>query len=214
MLTLFHTASSNVDVFDALLKQMAPDVPVKHIVDESVLREAVAAGALTPNLVAHVNDEMAEVTRDGSFVLCTCSTIGGLAEAAGPNVLRVDRPMAEKAVSTGSRIAIAATLKSTLTPTRQLVEQVSVEMNKPVQISEWFLESAWPIMQRGDKAGYFAEIARCVKEHLKREPADAVILAQASMAGAEPLCAELETPVFSSPRLGLEEALKRAGYKP
>ena len=205
MLTLFHTASSNVDVFDALLKQMAPDVPVKHIVDESVLREAVAAGALTPNLVAHVNDEMAEVTRDGSFVLCTCSTIGGLAEAARPNALRV---------STGSPIAIAATLKSTLTPPRQLVEQVSVEMNKPVQISEWFLESAWPIMQRGDKAGYFAEIARCVKEHLKREPADAVILAQASMAGAEPLCAELETPVFSSPRLGLEEALKRAGYKP
>ena len=114
MLTLFHTAESNVAVFDALLKQMAPDVPVKHIVDEAVLREAVAAAAVTPHLVQHVNATLTDVTADGAFVLCTCSTIGGLAEAAGPNVLRVDRPMAEKAVSTGSHIAIAATLKSTL----------------------------------------------------------------------------------------------------
>ena len=83
-------------------------------------------------------------------------------------------------------------------------------MNKPVQISEWFIESAWPYMQRGDKAGYFAEIARCVEENLKHEPVDVVVLAQASMAGAEPLCDHLAVPVFSSPRLGLEEALKRS----
>ncbi len=214
MLTLFHTATSNVAVFDALLKQMAPDVPVKHIVDEAVLREAVAAGAITPHLVEHVNAQMAGVIQQGGFVLCTCSTIGGLAEAAGPNVLRVDRPMAEKAVAAGSRIAIVATLKSTLIPTRRLIEQVGAEMSKPAQISEWFIESAWPFMERGDKAGYFAEIARCVETNLKREPADAVVLAQASMAGAEPLCAHLTTPVFSSPRLGLEAALKRANLKP
>jgi hypothetical protein len=214
MLTLFHTAASNVDVFDALLKQMAPDVQVKHIVDEAVLREAVAAGAVTPNLAQHVNAQMADVTRDGGIVLCTCSTIGGLAEATGPNVLRVDRPMAEKAVSIGNRIAIAATLKSTLVPTRELIEKVSAEMNKPVQISEWFLESAWPFMERGDKAGYFAEIARVVENKLQLEPVDVVVLAQASMAGAEPLCAHLGTPVFSSPRLGLEAALKRANLKP
>jgi hypothetical protein len=84
-------------------------------------------------------------------------------------------------------------------------------MNKPVQISEWFIESAWPFMERGDKAGYFEEIARVVENKLQLEPVDAVVLAQASMAGAEPLCAHLGKPVFSSPRLGLEEALKRIG---
>lgn len=214
MLTLFHTATSNVDVFDALLKQIAPDVPVKHIVDEAVLREAVTAGAVTPQLVQHVNATIADVMRDGDVVLCTCSTIGGLAEAAGPNVLRVDRPMAEKAVCIGGRIALAATLKSTLVPTRQLIEQVSAEMNKPVEIREWFIESAWPFMQRGDKAGYFAEIARVVENKLQLESVDVVVLAQASMAGAEPLCAHLAVPVFSSPRLGLEAALKRINLKP
>lgn len=214
MLTLFHTSASNVEVFDALLQQIAPDMPVKHVVDEAVLREAVAAGAVTPQLTQLVNAAMVDVMCDDGVVLCTCSTIGGLAENAGPNVLRVDRPMAEKAVRIGNRIALAATLKSTLVPTRQLVEQVSAEMHKPIDIQEWFIESAWPFMQRGDKAGYFAEIARVVEEHVKRESVDVVVLAQASMAGAEPLCAHLGTPVFSSPRLGLEAALKQVKSKP
>ncbi len=213
MLTLFHTASTNVEVFDALLKQLAPETLVTHVVDEAVLREALAAGAVTPHLVQHVNAAMANVLRDSSFVLCTCSTIGGLAEAAGHNVLRVDRPMVEKALGIGRRIAIAFTLKSTLVPTRELVEQVSAETRRPVEICEWFIESAWPLMQRGDKVGYLAEIARCVKANMQREPVDAVLLAQASMAGAEPLCADLVVPVFSSPRLGLEAALKRIGVK-
>jgi hypothetical protein len=40
---------------------------------------------------------------------------------------------------------------------------------------------------------------------------DVVVLAQASMAGAAPLCAGLPLPVLSSPSLGLEAAL--AAYR-
>ena len=209
MLTLFHTAASNRDLFDALLKQIAPDVPVRHVVDEAILREARAAGAVTDTMIARVDSEMANVLRNASFVLCTCSTIGGLAEQASERVLRVDRPMAERAVSLGSRILVAATLQSTLGPTQSLLMDVACAMNRPIHLTELFIESAWPYFESGDKDGYAREIARCVEDAVTRDAYDAVVLAQASMYEAEALCAHLPVPVMSSPRLGLEAALKK-----
>jgi hypothetical protein len=207
MLTLFHTAQSNVALFDALLKEIAPDVPVRHVVNEDILQEARDAGAVTPRLIEQVDEAMAQVASDGSFVLCTCSTIGGLVEGNRPNVLRVDRPMAEKAVSLGSRIGVAATLRSTLEPTKALVRDAAQRVNKQVEITTLFLGAAWPIMERGDKDGYAREIAAQLAEACASQTLDAIVLAQASMAVAEPLCAHLPVPVLSSPRLGLEAAL-------
>jgi len=39
----------------------------------------------------------------------------------GIPVVRVDEPMAEKAVQTGTRIGVAATLATTLKPTTELI---------------------------------------------------------------------------------------------
>ncbi len=209
MLVLFHTAQSNAELFDALLKQIAPDVPVQHIVDEAILREARAAGAVTDTMITRVDTTMSQVISHDSFVLCTCSTIGGLAEQTSERVLRVDRPMAERAVSLGPRILVAATLQSTLEPTRALLMDVACAMNRPIHLTELFIESAWPYFESRDKDGYAREIARCVEDAVTRNSYDAVVLAQASMHEAEALCAHLPVPVFSSPRLGLEAALKK-----
>lgn len=209
MLTLLHTARSNVVVFDALLKEIAPDVPVRHVVDEAILREVRDAGAVTPYVVGRVDEAMARVTSDDSFVLCTCSTIGGLVEADRPNVLRVDRPMAEMAVSLGSRIGVAATLQSTLEPTKALIRDVAQAAGKPVEIVELFLDNAWPLMERGDTDGYAREIAAKLAEACAAQTFDVIVLAQASMAVAELLCASLPCPVLSSPRLGVEAAVTR-----
>ncbi len=209
MLTLFHTAASNRDLFDALLKQIAPDVLVQHIVDEAILREAREAGAVTDTMITRVDTTMSQVISPDSFVLCTCSTIGGLAEQTSERVLRVDRPMAELAVSLGPRILVAATLQSTLAPTQALLMDAARAANRSVQLTELFIATAWPFFERGDKEGYAREIARCVEDAVTSNSYDAVVLAQASMHEAEALCAHLPVTVLSSPRLGLEVALKK-----
>jgi len=210
MLTLFHTAPSNRDVFDALLKRLAPDVPVRHIVDEAILREALAAGAVTDVMVARVRETLTPIIDQGSLVLCTCSTIGGLAEQASPHVLRVDRPMAERAVALGKRILVALTLPSTLEPTKMLLFDAARAAGREVQLTELVIDTAWPFFERGDKVGYAQHIARQVEAACATDAVDVVILAQASMHEAEGLCTHLGVPVLSSPRLGLEAALK--GY--
>ena len=57
----------------------------------------------------------------------------------------------------------------------------------------------------GDSAGYHAAIAAALAG--QRGRGDVIVLAQASMAGAAELCADLGVPILSSPRLGVEAAL-------
>jgi hypothetical protein len=209
-LTFLHTSPVHIATFDDLLAEVDPAIPVRHIVDESLLREAREAGAITSQLEQRVRDAVRGAFAQGAaVVLCTCSTIGGCAEQAGeqtPNsVLRVDRPMAERAVALGSRIVVAAALASTVAPTRQLILDAASRLGKQVQVVEALCEPAWAKFEQGDHAGYLQEIAARLAE--VADQGDVIVLAQASMAGAAPLCARLGIPILSSPRLGLEAAI-------
>jgi hypothetical protein len=204
-----------VAVFDALLGEMAPDLVVRHCVHEDLLAEARRTG-LTSALARRVRDAvLTAASEPGTFVVCTCSTIGECAERANEDrpgvVMRIDRPMAERAVVLGQRILIAAALESTLEPTRRLVEDAARAAGRKVRTDLLLCEGTWAHFERGDSEGYLRTIAEALRQDAR--DADVVILAQASMAGAASLCTELGTPVLSSPRLGLEEALARYGSR-
>ncbi len=209
MLTLFHTAAANEAMFASLLNEIAPDIPARHIVDESIL-PAVRVAGLTDKIHQQVTDTVLRAIQAGSeVVLCTCSTIGGCAEDAQQftekTVQRVDRAMAEKAVKIGSRVIVAATLTSTLPPTCELVLDAAAKAGQTIHIVEVFCSTAWAKFEAGDRDGYFADIAAELRN--VAEQGDVIVLAQASMAGAAALCADLPIPVLSSPRLGLEAAV-------
>jgi len=144
-------------------------------------------------------------------VLCTCSSVGGMAEQVGRQIglptLRVDRPMAEAAVAAGKRLLVAACLPSTLGPTTQLLNEVAHAQNRRVEIETLLMENAWPLFQAGDEAGFARHIAGII-DHIRPRP-DAIVLAQASMAGAADLLRQSPVPVFAAPRLGVAASLGR-----
>src|SRR5215218_2786091 len=83
-LAFLHTSPVHIATFDRLLAEIDPGVAARHIVDESLLDEARAAGAITPALEQRIAAALRDASAsDGAVVLCTCSTIGGSAEAAG-----------------------------------------------------------------------------------------------------------------------------------
>ena len=139
------------------------------------------------------------------MILCTCSTIGASAEKVNHLtdgvIVRIDRPMAEKAVEIGSRIIVAAALESTIAPTRDLILETAKTRRKRVELIEVFCDNAWSRFEAGDLKGYFSEIARNIKD--KASEGDVIVLAQASMAGAANLCPEISVPILSSPEIGL-----------
>lgn len=208
-LTFLHTSPVHIERFDSLVAQLAPGIPVRHLVAESLLQEARESG-ITPDLAQRVQAILAEAAPQSGVILCTCSTLGGCAEQLGPQtgsqVIRVDRPMAEKAVSMGRRIIIAATLASTLEPTRALILEAAQAAGREVELIDLLCESAWARFEQGDQDGYRHEIAASLREAAAQ--GDVIVLAQASMAEAAGLCADLPIPILSSPRLGVEAALK------
>jgi hypothetical protein len=155
-------------------------------------------------------------TAGAPVVLCTCSTLGPGAESAADltdaAVLRVDRPMVERALDHGPRIVVAAALASTLGPTRALLERAARDRAVTPEVRELLVADAWPLFAAGDRAGYAARIA----EVLRREAgdADAVILAQASMAGAADLLPTSASRCWPARASGRRRRWRRGGRAP
>jgi aspartate/glutamate racemase len=133
-------------------------------------------------------EDLARAARAGGadIVMFTCSSIshlaGSTADAVGIPVLRIDEAMADEAVAAGERIAVLATLPTTLTPTLALLrERAELAGRTPGFVSE-VVAGAFEAVSSGDRSTH----DRLVGAAIERLAADAevVVLAQASMASA------------------------------
>jgi aspartate/glutamate racemase len=138
-------------------------------------------------------------------VMLTCSSISQLAARAaaevGIPVLRIDEAMADAAVSSGDRIAVLATLRTTLVPTVGLLRERAALAGGAPQIVSEVVEGAFTAVSSGDRA----EHDRLVVAAIERLAADAdiIVLAQASMASAAE-AADVAVPVLTSIAPGIE----------
>ncbi|MER5292343.1 aspartate/glutamate racemase family protein [Streptomyces pharetrae] len=211
MLALLHTSPVHVPVFDALRDADRPGLRLRHLVREDLLERARRDG---PEAVAgEVRAVLVRAAGDGArAVLCTCSTLGGVAEeaasVAGVPVLRVDRPMAAAAVAAGPRVVVLAALESTLGPTAALIEEEARRAGRAVAVRTVLVDGAWSRFEAGDTAGYARQVVAAA-DALTPADADAIVLAQASMAPAQRLTTTI-VPVLSSPRPGLAAAAEAA----
>lgn len=205
MLAFFHTAAANAVTFEAIAQELSPGIETRHIVRADLLERAVRAG-MSAELLSEIAVAIeASIEKGDAVMLCTCSTIGGGADMARHSsvaILRVDRPMAQVAVGMGKKILVAACLASTIAPTEELLRGESAD----IEIETMLIDGAWSYWTAGQPDAYWAAIAAGIAARI--EDFDAVVLAQASMAGAAALLGRYETPVLSSPRLGIGAAIK------
>jgi hypothetical protein len=207
-LAFLHTAEAHVETFTRITEEVSPGLRVRHVVAEGLLEQARKDG-LTENLRQHVRAAVAEAASSGAcVVVCTCSTIGGLAEATAGDfrAMRIDRAMADFAVRQGRRILVAAALESTLEPTLDLLRDSARACGAEVQMTALLAENAWAYFEQGDRQSYTDAIATAILAN--RDGFDAVVLAQASMAPAAERCGDIGIPVLSSPRMGVEAAVR------
>lgn len=212
-----HTSLSMIPVFKPLAAELLPaGVNVFNVVDESLLCDIIRDSRCPPTtarrLVGHV---ISAADAGATHVLVTCSSMGRAVEAARPLVgaivLRVDEPMADRAVRTGARIGVVATLPSTLEPTAALIRQRAEAMGREIALASQVVEGAFAAVMSGDGARHDALVGAAVRQ-LARET-DVVVLAQASMARVvEALPAkDKPVPILSSPRLAIEHLASLLG---
>lgn len=112
--------------------------------------------------------------------------------------------MARKAVRAGKRVAIIASVESTVASTVGLLEEEAQQAGRSPEFLVSVAEGSWERFLAGDQEGYLRLVADCAKRAACA--ADVVVLAQASMHGAERF-ASIRLPILASPVLGLEYAL-------
>lgn len=206
--TLFHTSPTHVARFDTLRDRIAPGTPLAHVVRADWL--ARAQGGIDAALREEI---LTDISAAAGRALCTCTTIGAVAEDAG--ALRIDRPVMAQAAQAGGRLALAYCLESTAAPSRALLAEALAAApgreyleQDEAEIGMLDLTACWPLFEAGDGPGFETAVAEAVRAHLAGRPdIGAVVLAQASMAGAAGHLADLAVPVLSSPEPALRALL-------
>jgi Asp/Glu/hydantoin racemase len=208
-LGLIHTSATLVPVFQQLCQQHLPGVQTFNIVDDSLIKNVIKCGELTPDTARRVVGYAASAKDAGAdFILYTCSSIGAAVETAATlstvPVLRVDQPMADKAVQTGSRIGVIATLATTLAPTTDLVIRRAAVAGKKVEVLSHLCEGAFDALMSGDAAKHDTMVAAALKELSTK--VDVIVLAQASMARVVDTldAADKKVPILASPGIAIE----------
>ena len=208
-LALIHTSATLVPVFAALCNKFIPGVKVFNIADDSLIKNTIACGALTPDTARRVVGYARSAEEAGAdYIMFTCSSIGRAVETAAGlvnvPVLRVDQPMAAMAVEKGNRIGIIATLSTTLDPTTDLVRRNAAQMDKKIELFPQLCEGAFEALMAGDAETHDKLVGDALKA--MSETVDVIVLAQASMARvveANPSLAE-KLPILASPSIAME----------
>lgn len=209
VLGLIHTSATLVPVFAELCNQYIPEIKVFNIVDDSLIKNTIARGELTPDTSRRViNYAISAQDAGADFILFTCSSIGPAVEVAASlaniPVLRVDQPMADKAVALGKRIGVIATLPTTLEPTSDLVKRRAAAAGKEIELVSKLCEGAFDALMKGDTTTHDTMVGDALKELSK--DVDVIVLAQASMARVVTTLSEQEKPVpiLASPEIAVK----------
>lgn len=208
-LGLLHTSATLVPVFEQLCKAKLPGVAVFNLVDDSLIKDVIAHNQLRPQTARRVTQLVAAAEDAGAdYIMVTCSSIGAAVETAATlasvPVLRVDQPMADRAVTTAKKVGVIATLPTTLEPTADLIRRRAAAAGREIELTNRLCEGAFEALMSGDSATHDAMVAAALKELIQL--VDVIALAQASMARVVDTLSENERskPILASPPLAVD----------
>jgi Asp/Glu/hydantoin racemase len=209
---ILHTSFSLVDVLNKLFGEQLPAVRIVNIIDDSLLDDVRAAGSMTASVARRlVGHALLAESAGADLVFNSCSSVGEAAdmmrEMLDIPVVKIDERMANDAVSIGGKVAVIATLPTTLDPTVRFIQRKADTAGKQITVNRYLVEGAFDVLMSGDSQKHDQmvsdEIERAVQE------SDVVILAQASMARLAPqLEGKTSVPLLTSLSTAVEEVAK------
>lgn len=192
-LTLLHTAQVHCTTFDRL----APQADLHHVVRPDWL--ARAQNGIDDRLAVEI--ATAVKVAEGP-VLCSCTTIGTVAEAAG--AIRIDWPMMQQAATIGGPVLLVYCLDSTAQPSQALLQRAFGHSDP--QLTCLRLAQHWPLFEASEIDTFNQAVAADIEQALTQNRYGCVVLAQASMAGAAKVI-QTDVPVLTSPEIAVQALL-------
>ena len=205
-LVIINTNIMTLDMLNGICARIIPDVEVINIVDESLLREAKEKG-VTPNILSKMSMYLQCAEKSGAdIILNQCSSVGEAVDILQKFVsvpyIKIDKPMADKAVELGSNIAVIGTVSSTLIPSCDIIKKAAEEKGKKVNVKPCLLDGVIELLSTEEGKAKHDEIV--INEVYKQaEENDVVVLAQASMYRIMEKLGETKVPVLASPEIAI-----------
>jgi Asp/Glu/hydantoin racemase len=207
-IAVLHTVAFLAEMFRKLFQENLPNIENFHVVDESIIQELLKVGHLTPKIVRRIATHVMLANDAGAdLILFTCSStspaVDSIKALVDIPILKVDEPLAEKAVSLGEKIGVVTTAKTTLEPSVNLIEASAARHGKKVQVHAELQNKAFEARLSGN----ISEHDRLVKETIRKlaRKNNVIVLAQASMAHlADEMKNDIDVPILASPPLCME----------
>lgn len=211
---LIHTSPVSLNDLKALFKEIIPDVEMVNIIDDSLLDEVKKVGKINSNIISRMCAYVQVAkTMKPDLIFNQCSSVGEAFDIARTQAdcktLKIDEPMAEKAISLGSKIGVVATVASTVQPSSDLIRNTAKKCGKDVCVNEYLVDGALDILMSGDVDKHNELVIEAIKKAESEN--DVVVLAQGSMTAILPLLTDIKKPVLTSPRLAVERVKEELG---
>jgi Asp/Glu/hydantoin racemase len=181
----------------------AAELQITNLLDDGVMR-FLASGDFG-SAEARLKDmlSVARTTYGAELGMLTCSAVPKdrmerLRHAAGMPVFKIDVPMAETAVRTGTKIGVAVTFPRTLETATRLLEEAAQQAGVSVELFLRVAPEALEALLRGEPERHDELLLEEI-DKLAQRPVEVIVLAQVSMGRILPkLEGRLKIPVLSS----------------
>lgn len=196
--------------------EAAPDLEITNLLEDGILRLLAAGERAKANERLAAMTEAARATYGAELVMVTCSSVSlemieELRARFSFPIIKIDYPMARRAVQSGKRIGVAATFPPTLAPTSKLLRAAAQEAGTQIEIIEEVAPEAYKSLLAGDPQRH-DELLVAAIERLAKKDVSVIILAQVSMARVLPLVKDkIKILVLANSQTSLEAVREAFG---
>jgi len=203
-----YTGQGLSEIVQRIFKEQLPDCRLINIIDDSIIHDVIKEGKPSKKIIQRLLKYFqigADIGAD--IIINTCSSVGDVVDIARKiidvPIVRIDEPMAKRAVEKYKHIGVLATLPTTLDPTARLIKSQAALRGKEVVITEGLAEGAYHALINGKPEEHdrlIFETARKISRDV-----ECIVLAQGSMTRMQDrLTREIQKEILASPPLCAE----------
>jgi hypothetical protein len=218
-IALIHATPLAIDPIKEAIGRHWPEVQCQHLLDDSLSQDRVREGRLTTAMVQRFVTLATYCQGAGAHgILFTCSAFGPAidtaAQVTGLPTLKPNEAMFEEALTVtpagaSLRVGLVATFEASIASMSDEFMELARSRHVQAEVSGCFVPEAMADLAAGNPQSHHDKVARAVAQ---LPACDVVLLAQFSMAAAQPLAQRATSiPVLSSPDcaiLALRQHLK------
>lgn len=217
---LIHATPLAVQPIAASFAALWPQARLHNILDDSLSVDRARDGRLTESMTQRFIDLSHYAVRCGcEALLFTCSAFGPAIEAAAagsgvptfkPNEAMFDAALAMAKSDAVLRVGLLATFEPSIASMAQELQACASQRGLPIAIEAGHVPEAMDDLQRGQAQLHHQKIAQAAAA---LPACDVIMLAQFSMAAAQPLAQSASAaPVLSSPDCAVTELRRKISH--